>query len=71
MAVKKWNRIPLPINEDRDRRDLVGILTAAGLEVRIVKIKPTNRGTPQRYVEYRDTGLATAQVLTKQDVIPE
>lgn len=34
-----------------------GILTAAALEVRVVRVRKTPGATPKRYVEYRDTGL--------------
>ncbi|MBQ9460125.1 MAG: hypothetical protein IJU66_09370 [Oscillospiraceae bacterium] len=62
MAV--WKRIPVDIDIDADRRTLAGILTAHGLEVRVVKIKETNRGTPKRYLEYRDTGCATPKITS-------
>lgn len=62
-----WKRIPLPIAEESDRRTLVGILTSNGLEVRVVRIKPTNKGTPLRYVEYRDTGIDKPVVLRKTE----
>lgn len=48
-----WQRIPLPIESDADRRALSGILISAGLEVRVVRIKLTPRGAPKRFVEYR------------------
>lgn len=53
-----WTRIPLPIDAEADRRQLCAILTAAGLEVRVVRVKATANGTPKRYIEYRDTGQA-------------
>ena len=53
----EWTRIPVPIAAEQDRRDLCAILAANGLEVRIVRVKTTNRGTPKRYIEYRDSGL--------------
>lgn len=68
MAAKKWNRIPVNITEEADRRSLAAVLTAYGLEVRIVRIKSTNRGTPKRYIEYRDTGLAEPQIIPTADV---
>lgn len=49
----EWTRIPVPIPAEQDRRDLCAILASNGLEVRIVRVKTTNRGTPKRYVEYR------------------
>lgn len=50
---EEWTRIPAPIESDTDRRMIVGILTAAGLETRIVKVKLTKNGSYKRYVEYR------------------
>lgn len=63
-----WIRIPMAIDKEEDRRELCAILTAYGLEVRIVRIKETNRGTPKRYVEYRDTGLDAPVLITEGDV---
>lgn len=51
--MNEWTRIPAPIDSDTDRRMVVGILTAAGLETRIVKEKQTKNGSYKRYVEYR------------------
>ena len=68
MATKKWIRIPANITDEADRRALAAVLTAYGLEVRIVRLKTTNRGTPKRFVEYRDTGLAEAQIIPSVDV---
>lgn len=68
MASKKWIRIPVPVADETDRRTLAAVLTACGLEVRIVRIKATNRGTPKRFVEYRDTGLADPQLIPSVDV---
>lgn len=59
----RWARIPVAIDKEEDRRELCAILTAAGLEVRIVKLKATNRGVPKRYIEYRDTGLDEAVLV--------
>lgn len=64
-----WKRIPISITEEADRRALAGILTAYGLEVRIVRLKTTNRGTPKRFVEYRDTGLAEPKIVPSVDVV--
>jgi len=50
---EEWTRIPAPIESDTDRRMIVVILTAAGLEVRIVREKLTKNGSYKRYVEYR------------------
>lgn len=67
MARKSWQRIPVEINSEDDRRVLAGMLAAYGLEVRVVKIKYTNRGTPKRFVEYRDTGMTETKVVTQSD----
>lgn len=56
-----WTRIPIALSDESDRRTLSAILVSIGLEVRIVKVQETQRGTPKRYIEYRDTGLAKAQ----------
>ena len=64
----KWNRIPANITSEDDRRVLTSLLVAYGLEVRIVRIKETNRGTPKRYVEYRDTGLIEPKLIPSADV---
>lgn len=48
-----WERIPAPIDTEQDRRQLCAILSAAGLEVRVVKEKLTSRGSAKRFVEYR------------------
>lgn len=60
----EWTRIPVPIDEERDRRDLAAILTSVGLEVRVVKIRATKSGSPKRYIEYRDTGCSKPQTTT-------
>ena len=61
-----WKRIPSPIADEQDRRTLCGILTAYGMEVRIVKERAAQRGTVSRYVEYRDTGLLTPREVWKE-----
>ena len=53
MPDSDWIRLPCPVPAEQDRRDLCAILAANGLEVRIVRVKTTNRGTPRRYIEYR------------------
>lgn len=53
MNETEWTRIPAPVDGEVDRRTLLGILGSLGLEVRIVKVKETARGTPKRYLEYR------------------
>ena len=60
----EWTRIPVPIADERDRRDLCAILTSVGLEVRVVKIRATKSGSAQRYIEYRDTGCSKPQTIT-------
>ncbi|MGM9640543.1 MAG: hypothetical protein ACI3V3_04175 [Faecousia sp.] len=62
---ESWTRIPVPIPEERDRRELAAILTACGLEVRVVRLRLTQRGTPKRYLEFRDTGLAETKTVTE------
>lgn len=47
-----WTRLPCPIQDERDRRELCAILAANGLEVRIVKERQ-NKGLYKRYLEYR------------------
>lgn len=60
-----WKRIPSPITDEQDRRTLCGILTAYGLETRIVKERTSPKSSAQRYVEYRDTGLLTPWEMWK------
>ena len=48
-----WTRIPSPIDTDADRRELAAILSAYGLEVRIVRARATKNGSYKRYIEYR------------------
>ena len=63
-----WIRIPQPIDSDADRRALCGILAAAGLEIRIVKVRKTSGATPKRFVEYSDRRLV--RPITEKDVQP-
>jgi len=56
-----WKRIPAAMS-DADRRTIAGIFVVNGLEVREVRIKETNRGTPKRFLEYRDTGCAKVKI---------
>ena len=63
-----WVRIPVAIEREEDRRELCAILTACGLDVRVARIKTTNRGTPKRYVEYQDSGMAEPMLITQGDV---
>lgn len=56
-----WTRIPVPIADEKDRRELCAILSSAGLEVRVVRIRKSKNATPIRFVEYRDTGSFTAK----------
>lgn len=51
--MNEWTRIPVPIESDADRRALAAILAAAGLEVRIVRRKATDKAPRKPYIEYR------------------
>ena len=53
MNEMEWTRIPSPIDAEADRRPICAILISIGLEVRIVKIKATARGSAKKYVEFR------------------
>ena len=48
-----WNRIPMEIPNETDRRTLCAILTSVGMEVRVVKVKPTKGSAYRKYIEYR------------------
>ena len=48
-----WTRIPMEIPNETDRRTLCAILSSVGLEVRIVKVKPTKGSAYRKYIEYR------------------
>lgn len=48
-----WTRIPMEITNETDRRTLCAILASIGLEVRIVKVKPTKGSAYRKYIEYR------------------
>ena len=48
-----WTRIPMEIANETDRRTLCAILTSVGMEVRIVKVKPTKGSAYRKYIEYR------------------
>ena len=48
-----WIRIPMEIPNEADRRTMAAILTSVGLEVRIVKVKPTKGSAYRKYIEYR------------------
>lgn len=63
-----WKRIPANITSEDDRRALSALLVAYGLEVRIARVKETNRGTPKRFIEYRDTGMIEPKLITTVDV---
>ena len=54
MESQGWVRIPAEIRSETDRRTLAATLAELGLEVRIVKVKETPRGSPKRYLEYRE-----------------
>ena len=49
----EWTRIPMEITNETDRRTLTAILASVGLEVRIVKVKPTKGSAYRKYIEYR------------------
>lgn len=51
-----FTRIPAEIESEADRRTLCAILASAGLEVRIVRVRLTQRGTPKKFIEYRANG---------------
>lgn len=46
-----WTRLPSPISDERDRRELCAILAANGLEVRIVRERTAR--AYKRFIEYR------------------
>ena len=48
-----WTRIPMEITNETDRRTLCAILASVGLEVRIVKVKPTKGSAYRKYIGYR------------------
>ena len=48
-----WTRIPMEIANETDRRTLCAILTSVGMEVRVVKVKPTKGSAYRKYIEYR------------------
>ena len=43
----------MEITNETDRRTLCAILASIGLEVRIVKVKPTKGSAYRKYIEYR------------------
>ena len=49
----EWTRIPMEITNETDRRTMSAILASVGLEVRIVKVKPTKGSAYRKYIEYR------------------
>ena len=49
----EWTRIPAPIESETDRRALTAILVSAGLEVRIVRVRPIKGGAYHKHIEYR------------------
>lgn len=56
--MNEWTRIPAQIESDADRRLMAGILTAAGLEVRIVKERKTPTGSYKKYVEFKEQTIS-------------
>lgn len=55
---KRWVRIPCPIKDERDRRDICAALCVNNMETRIVKVRLTDRGTPKFFIECRDCTAA-------------
>ena len=49
----EWTRIPMEITNETDRRTMSAILVSVGLEVRVVKVKPTKGSAYRKYIEYR------------------
>ena len=49
-----WHRIPVPIAAEKDRRDLVALLAAYGLSVRIVFVKETPKSAKKYFIEYKE-----------------
>ena len=43
----------MEIPNETDRRTLCAILTSVGMEVRVVKVKPTKGSAYRKYIEYR------------------
>lgn len=50
----EWSRIPAPISDEGDRRAIVSVLSSHGLEVRVVRERPTPKAPFKKYVEYRE-----------------
>lgn len=55
-CAEPWTRIPAEIESEADRRTLCAIIASCGLEVRIVRVRLTQRGTPKKFIEYRANG---------------
>ena len=55
----EWSRIPSPISDEGDRRAIVSVLSSYGMEVRIVRERPTPKAPFKKYVEYREQAEAT------------
>ena len=53
LPMTEWTRIPIEITNETDRRTMAAILASVGLEVRIVKVKPTKGSAYRKYIEYR------------------
>lgn len=49
---EEWTRIPVPVEDDADRRQLCGILTACGLCARVVRVRDKPKAPIKRYIEY-------------------
>ena len=52
--MNEWTRIPAQVTSEQDRRTLAAMLCDMGLEVRIVKVRLTQKGTPRKFIEYRE-----------------
>lgn len=52
--MSNWTRIPAEITGEDDRRTLAAILTSAGLEARVAKVRYTKNGTAHKFIEYRE-----------------
>lgn len=59
-----WTRIPMEITNETDRRTMAAILVSVGLEVRIVKVKLTKSGTPQKVHRIPPTGVKMMEEKT-------
>lgn len=49
-----FHRIPLPIQDEHDRRELCAILVSVGMCVRVVREKDKPKTAYQHFVEYAE-----------------